>query len=75
MNTKVEIGELNFELTLPKNEEEKARFEIENDASMVFVDVDLAKAHELRDLLDQYITELEMKAHPLGGPEHEFYSI
>ena len=57
LKKKVKIGELTFELICPQNEEEKPRLEIENDASMIFVQVDLEKARELRDLLGLYLQE------------------
>lgn len=57
MKKKVKIGELTFEILPPSEEENNIRFEIENDASMVFVQVDQEKARELRDLLNLYIQE------------------
>lgn len=53
----VKIGELNFELlsSTEEEEEEKVLLEIENDASMVFESVDVTKAIQLRNLLDEYI--------------------
>ena len=53
----VKIGELNFELltSTEEDEEEKILLEIENDASMVFESVDVPKAIQLRNLLDEYI--------------------
>lgn len=55
---KVKIGELNFELRSPEMEEEGvSQLEIENDASMVFETVDVEKARELRNLLDQYLSQ------------------
>ena len=75
MKKKVIIGELNFELTTPENEENQARFEIENNASMVFERVELESALELRNLLDDFITECEKRdLLENQGPTHEFYS-
>jgi len=54
---KVKIGELTFEILPASGDEDKPRLEIENDASMVFVQVDQEKAKELRDLLNLYIQE------------------
>ena len=52
----VKIGELNFELlTSAEEEEEKVLLEIENDASMVYESVDVPKAIQLRNLLDEFI--------------------
>ncbi|WPU66758.1 hypothetical protein [Peredibacter starrii] len=53
----VKIGELNFELltSAEEEEEEKILLEIENDASMVYESVDVPKAIQLRNLLDEFI--------------------
>lgn len=57
--SQVKIGELNFELRSPEMEEEEgfSQLEIENDASMVFETVNVEKARELRNLLDQYLRQ------------------
>lgn len=54
----VKIGELNFYLVLPGDPEVLPSFEIENDASMVFETLDVEKAIQLRDLLQQYIGQI-----------------
>lgn len=53
--SKVKIGELNFEFIDREDEATFPVLEIENDASMVFEKVELQKAVELRELLDQFI--------------------
>ena len=52
---KLQIKELNFELTYPMDEEDLPTFEIENNTSAVLVRVEIDKAIELRDLLTRFI--------------------
>lgn len=52
---RVKIGELNFDLITPEDPEIMPSLEIENDASMVLENVDIAQAIQLRDLLETYI--------------------
>lgn len=59
MKNKVKIGELNFELTLPRDETELPRLEIENDASMVFVRLERSDAENLKHLLERYLSHLD----------------
>jgi hypothetical protein len=54
---KMKIGDLNFEITPPHSEEELPSFEIENDASMVFVKVELSQAIALNKLLTRFIDD------------------
>lgn len=51
----VKIGDLNFEFSRQNPEDGKPSFEIENDASIIYVRVEKEKARELRDLLDKFI--------------------
>lgn len=52
----MKIGELNFNLLNPEDPEILPSLEIENDASMVFENVEVKEALRLRDLLDKFIT-------------------
>lgn len=56
-NLNVKIGELKFELVIPEDDEDMPVLEIENEASMVYETVDITKAMQLRNLLDEYIRE------------------
>lgn len=51
----VKIGDLNFDFTYRNAEDGLPSFEIENDASMVYVRVEKDQARNLRDLLDKFI--------------------
>lgn len=53
----VRVGELRFELIIPEDTEDMPVLEIENDASMVYETLDITKAMQLRNLLDQYISQ------------------
>lgn len=52
---RIQIKELNFELTYPDDEEILPSLEIENNTSAVLVKVEIDKAIELRDLLSRFI--------------------
>lgn len=52
---KLQIKELNFELTYPDDDEDLPAFEIENNTSAILVRVEVDKALELRDLLSRFI--------------------
>ncbi len=54
----VKIGELNFDIITPVDEESLPTLEIENDSSAVFIKVELEKAIELRDLLNAFIQDV-----------------
>lgn len=54
-NEKVKIGDLNFELVYQSPDDGQPSFEIENDASMIFLKVEKDQARKLRDLLTKFI--------------------
>lgn len=51
----VKVGELKFELVIPDDTEDMPVLEIENDACMVYETLDISKAMQLRNLLDDFI--------------------
>lgn len=57
----VQIGELSFELSPPRNEEDDPSLEIENNTSAILVKVSLEKARELKVLLERFIGEFHAK--------------
>lgn len=69
--TRVKVGELNFELTIPEDLEDMPSFEIENDASMVFENVNVNKARELKILLEEFIKQVAIVTDQGSYPEHE----
>jgi hypothetical protein len=58
-NLKVKVDELIFELSYGPNEDKLPKVEIENKTSMFFVTLDVAKAKEIKNLLNRYIQEME----------------
>ena len=59
MKRKLKIGELNFELTIPENDEAAPYFEIENDASMIFEKLEVSEAVELKKLIELFIKKAD----------------
>lgn len=59
MKRKLKIGELNFELTIPENDEGFPYFEIENDASMIFEKLEVSEAVELKKLIELFIKKAD----------------
>jgi hypothetical protein len=53
----IKIGELFFSLIISEDPEVLPSFEIENESSIIFQNLEIQEAIELRDLLEQYIQE------------------
>ena len=51
----VKVGVLSFELHISDDPEVMPTLEIEDTASMLYVDLDIEEAMDLRDLLESYI--------------------